>query len=342
MSAAVKLKLTIRLGIFFAALGAADFPLGAEEIKLQPGHRLFGRMLTDEGEKAEIAAERIELQRSDITALKIGDAEAKGSEFFAKLRLKDGTQVFAHIQKLPNGDVLIPRHPILGDNYLVTKSSIQSLTAAGEATITLQSIGDIRGFISSEGPAAILVEPAPGTTILIPRHLLIENPAKKTAVKKAKVQTMYLGVTGGLSYVAGNLATFIKSGYHIGAEYGYSLPGVFSILGSATLAAHFESYSGDKLTIQYYRFYAGVRRFFILTGPHSLFARLSTGVNNEKLTGSKTFAESVFVAGVVAGWGYAFKFDTFTFFAENNLGYIYDSSNPLLTIGIDLGVLYGF
>lgn len=342
MSAAVKLKPAIRLGIFFAALSAADFSLGAEEIKLHPGHRIFGRILTDEGEKAEIAAERIELQRSDITALKIGDAEAKGSEFFAKLRLKDGTQVFAQIRKLPNGDIMIPRHPILGENYLVTQASIQSLTAAGEATITLRSIGDIRGFITSEGPAAILVEPAPGSIIAVPRQLVIEKPAQKPAKKTAAVQTMYLGVTGGMSYVAGNLTGFIKNGYRVGAEYGYVLPGVFSLLGSVTLAGHFERYSGANLTIQYYRLYAGARRFFPLAGRHALFARFSAGLNYEKLTGSKTFAESVFVAGVAAGWGYAFRFESFSLFAENNFGYIYDSSNPLLAVGIDLGVLYGF
>lgn len=328
--------------MIFAAFFAVDLPLGAEEIKLRTGHRLFGRMLNDEGEKADIVAERIELQRSDITALKISDAEATGAEFFAKLRLKDGTQVFARIQKLPNGDVLIPRHPILGDNYLVAQATIQSLTAAGEATITLQSIGEIKGFITSEGATAILVEPAPGSTVTVPRNLILENPAKKPAVKKAAPQTMYAGVTGGMSFVVGNLTSFIKNGYRVGAEYGYALPGIFAMLGWATLSGQFERYSGDNLTIQYYRLYVGARRFFQLTGPHTLFAKFAAGLNNEKLTGTKTFSESVFVAGAVAGWGYAFKFDAFTFFAENNFGYIYDSSNPLLTVGIDLGVLYGF
>ncbi|MBX3721951.1 MAG: hypothetical protein KF713_08935 [Turneriella sp.] len=336
--------MSLRLSIIFPVFAATSFSLGAEEIRLTPGHRVMGRVLGEDADKTDVAAERLDLQRSDITGLKIGDAEAKGNEFFAKLGLKDGTQVFARVQKLPNGDVLIPKHPILGDNYHVTRDSVQSLTAAGEATITLKSMGDVKGYIIGEGGSAIQVEPAPGTVIALPRRLIVETPGKKEKPSKSPraTETMYIAATGGVGFVAGNLTSFIKTGYRVGIEYGYALPGIFSYLGSATVAGQFEKYAGDNLTIQYYRLYAGARRFFPLTESHRLFAKLAAGLSNERLTGAKTFSESVWVGGATLGWGYSYKLYSFAVFAENNFSYVYDSSNPLLAIGLELGVLYGF
>lgn len=315
-------------------------PLGADTVKTESGHLLSGEITEENETELRFTARRIVVHKKAIRGFGFENAAGEGREFFAKLELKDGSKIVGWVERKPDGDVIVKKHTVFGENHAVTKGEIRRLTAIGKMR-ALTDIGSVSGFVTAENPETMTLELEDAPLIAI-RHSDIKMRDPRRPKKKPDrndLPAQMIGINALYSMPQGRLADFVGFSVGGGADYYRTMPDRVHWLGYLTLSGRAQYFAGQNLKIYLGQLYAGIAKTFTFASGHALFARLAGGVNLQHMR-DREFSATGAVAGGVAGGGYIFTRGKTSLMMTGFYQYFYDKVYPLIGFGAELGFFY--
>ncbi len=264
--------------------------LAADTVKTQKGHVFSGEVTEQTPEFTIIVPDKCAIRKKEIRNFTPGTLAAESGEFFGKLELRDGSKILGWMEKLPNGDAVVKRHVVFGENHVVTRKEILKISAVGKSTLHLDGIGEISGFLSGENPDNFMFEmrdkqslrieakDLAGTTLSKPK-----SPAPRPAEGVRLKPKYILGLVAGAGVPMGTFTQYLKRGYGGGADYLQAWPALLDFLGYWVISGRFQLYEGDLLKIYYGQLYAGLYRSFPVYKDHGVYGKLTAGINFEQI-----------------------------------------------------------
>lgn len=312
----------------------------ADSAKTRAGHTLMGEILGEDETELFLNVKKIQVRKKAISEFGFEKADGSGNEFFAKIELRDGSNIIGWIEKKPGGDVLVKKHAVFGENHPVSGKEIRRVTAIGKMRLSVD-MGNFTGFVTAENPETMTLDLDAAQQIkVLHREILSRNPPRsRLRASGNALPESAIGVIGSYALPGGKLAEFLDRAFGAGVDYLHTMPDIFYLLGYWSVAGRFQYFAGKNLNIYFVQLYPGILRAYQFANGHAVFARIGGGINLEYMK-DRSFTGIGAVGGGIAGAGYLFTRAKISILLAGYYQYFYDRSYPLAGFGAECGVFY--